>query len=197
MFYGYTGERFWKSVLDQFAGDYPLIIPSLATCLTEECKTRGVQELLNADYNHHTWKQYHDNFFEYNVESMDGDYFYFWTHTEASQRNIIAIIEGVKRFNAFLKSYCEENGHIFVDLYDYMLPKSYEEITADFWDICHFRRTAYKKIADHITEHIREPLAALTPTIPKQEKKKSRSVRSKKTAEGPQEDYRKDMYPIF
>lgn len=136
--YNKVHEDYWRAVLDQFAGDHVLAFCTLATCLIDECKQRGLDSLICTD--------------------NKGRYFNFWGNMEPTRLNIKKVFYGVYRYNDFIKRYCSERGHILIDLYSLLLPSCYEDIPVDFFDVCHPRREAYPKIGGYVSNVLKGPL---------------------------------------
>jgi len=152
--YNETGEKYWKAKLEEFAGDHVLAFCTLATCLTEECRVKGLDSLICTDSPRNDYA----NYFEYNLDSLNKRYFNFWCNIEPTLENITKIVDGVQRYNDFLRRFCSERGHVLIDLHSYMLPSSYENIPEDFYDVCHPRPSVYQKIGRYIGSAIEEPL---------------------------------------
>ncbi len=152
--YGESTEDYWRSMLDQFEGDHILAFCTLATCLTEECKHRGIDSLLCSD----SPRKNYANYFEYNLESLNKRYFNFWCNMEPSLENLQKVVDGVQRYNNFLKEYCSEKGHVLIDLYSQLIPATYEDIPNDFYDVCHLRPAAYQKIGKYVGSLLDMPL---------------------------------------
>jgi len=188
---GNRREKFWRGVLDRFSDKHTLALCSIPTCLTEECKEKGVESLLCSDVSRGDFSSY----FEYNTESLEKDYFNFWCRVEPTKNNVATILDGVQSYNAFIESYCSEKGHIFIDLCSFMQPSTYTEIPTEFFDVCHFRPRAYKKVGDFVArELMRSP-----PRVPVRRRKRvvpqSASLVLRK--EEKDDDVRKNLYTLW
>ncbi|MCE9592509.1 MAG: hypothetical protein K8S99_18535 [Planctomycetes bacterium] len=153
--YGEHSESHWRTMLDTVRGPHVTAFCTLATCLLEECRTRGVGPLLNSDVDRTGFA----NYFEYNRESYDKRYFNFWCNEEPSTENIGRILDGVTRFNTFLDGYCRERGAILIDAARFLRPACYDDIPRDFFDVCHFRPAAYKRVGAFVTQAIADAVA--------------------------------------
>ncbi|MBI5057045.1 MAG: hypothetical protein HZB61_10565 [Nitrospirae bacterium] len=205
--YGESSEDYWRSKLDILAGEHVLAFCTLATCLTDECKQKGIESLLCTD----SPRKDYANYFEYNLESLNRRYFNFWCNMEPSLENIRKVVDGVRKYNDFLRRYCLERGYILIDLHSFMLPESYEEIPNDFYDVCHPRPSAYEKIGRYIGRVIDEPLKNLLqirtdkffidPVNPVSHPGSFGIARKDKTIScnyrGDDEDLRKNIYPLW
>jgi hypothetical protein len=187
--YGRTDEAYWNAMLSQFQGSHLTAFCSIATCLLDECRKKGLASLLRAGPR----PAEHANFFEDNGRSLDKEYFNFWGNIEPSIGNISAVLDNVRRYNDFLRNFCKAKGHVFIDLESLLKPSSYERIPDEFFDSCHLRPRAYPKVADFMSKTLQEPLrqyyAAHPPLPPKgvdPTDQKSESA-----------DLRKNVYPLW
>lgn len=152
--YNHNGEEYWRSILDRFRGDHAVAFCSIATCLTEECRVRGIASLLCSDVPR---KEY-ANYFEYNAQSLNKRYFNFWCNLEPTAEHIGSILDNVARYNAFLREYCRARGCPLVDLGGLLRPKSYCAVPRDFFDVCHLRPGAYARTAAFVGEALKLPV---------------------------------------
>lgn len=194
MFYGERSDRYWEEMLLQFSGDHFIVISSIATPLTEECKVRGLDGLITTGDGWRQWVSNLQSCFEYNLESLSTDYFSFWCQFEPSANNIRDVIDGVKHYNSLVKSVCEKYKWHFLDLYSYLVPASYEEITKEFFDVAHLRPSAYAKVGEYVSTQLGAPLSAYYATKKMPPLLKQLPTKSKKPAK---EDLRKSIYPLW
>lgn len=188
--YDRTDEAYWEAMLSQFQGPYPFAFCSLATCLLDECRTKGVTPLLRTEPH----RSEHANYFEDNGRSLEKEYFNFWGNIEPSIENVVTILDNVHRYNDFLKKFCKAKGHLFIDFESLLKPASYEHIPDEFFDVCHFRPTVYPKVADFVSKTLQEPLrqySAAHPRLPSQ----SLVVPPEQHLEI--DDMRKNVYPLW
>jgi hypothetical protein len=148
---------------------------SIATCLTNECRTLGVERFLNESRIHEKM-----NCREY-LKDMEENYFNFWSDIPPSLENINLILDGISSYNKFIKKFCQENNHIFIDLETMFTPSLYDHVPSDFYDVCHFRPSVYKSIGNFVANTIAPHIS---------------TVESHKQ-EDTQNDLRKNMYSIF
>lgn len=127
--YNERTEDFWTKMYDQFAGQHALAICSLACALTEECRTRGISELIAGAHEPDPTNPQ----FKFN----------FWSTIEPTLENVIDVLDNVERHRNFIQSYCQQRGLIFIDHRAYMTPRSYLEIPVNFFDIAHSRPSGY------------------------------------------------------
>jgi hypothetical protein len=151
--YNRHDEQYWNAILSQFRGPHLTAFCSIATSLIDECRTKGVTSLLRAHPNSKT----HLNYFEDNGRSLEQDYFNFWGDMEPKLEYIAAILDQIRRYNDFLKNFCQAHGHVFIDFESLLKPASYEHIPDEFFDVCHFRPGIYPKIADFVSQTLQEP----------------------------------------
>ncbi len=135
--YGQTGPAFWRSIFDQFRADHKLVICTLLCSLIDECRTRGVDELLCT---------------QQQSKTENRPFFEFWGDAKPTKELINQGLDALATYNRFLKSYCAETGAILLDLHTYMLPRSYQEIPLDFFDIHHPNVHTYSKLAMFATK---------------------------------------------
>jgi len=152
--YNHTGEDYWQSVLDRFDGKHVRAFCSIATCLIEECRLKGVESLLRSDVP----RKDYANYFEYNARSLKKKYFNYWCNLDPTLEHIGLVLDNVARYNRFLKEYCRKTGSIFIDLGAFLRPHSYKEVPRDFFDVCHLRPGAYVKTAAFVAQELEKPL---------------------------------------
>ncbi len=205
--YGESTEEYWRSMLNRFAGDHVLAICTLATCLTDECKKTGIESLLCTD----SPRSEYANYFEYNIESLNKKYFNFWANMEPSIENVQNVVDGVQRYNNFLKEYCSDTGHILIDLHSALLPSQYERIPDDFYDVCHLRPAAYEKTGKYTGKIIERQLKdflrdrqdkyfidAVNPlSNPQRFAGVGTSINNDRCVESGEDDLRKNIYPLW
>ncbi len=144
--YNETSPEYWSAVLDEFSGGHLLALCTLGTCLRDECSENGIEPLLSSGSPCGNTPGY----FEYNSADPGRQYFNFWCDMEPTRKNVKRVLYGVRRFNAFLRTYCEDRGRLVLDLHSVLLPKSYEDIPAQFFDVCHPRPSAYPMIGEYV-----------------------------------------------
>jgi hypothetical protein len=192
--YNESHEDYWRNMLDQFAGDHVLGLCTLGTCLTEECLKKGIESLLCTD----SPNEHYANYFEYNRESYNKTYFNLWSNMAPTLANVKKVFYGVRRYNDFLRRYCDDNGYILIDLYSSMRPACYEEIPRDFFDVCHPRPKAYEKIGRFVGTVLREHVEAQSRGKTRTSQRRLGDGESPALAvSGPREDLRKNVYPLW
>lgn len=145
LIYNDRGEDFWRSILDQFAGDHKLAFCTLLCCLNDECRTRGVTELMCGPE-------------ATRLRTIGG--FLFWQNMPPTVDNVNKLLDNVDRYNAFLRSYCAEKGALLIDLNAFMRPKRYEDVGTEFFDVCHARFNTFGKIGEYVAEQLAPLLGA-------------------------------------
>jgi hypothetical protein len=139
LIYNENTQAYWDASLTKFLHDrLPIAFINIAAALTEECRTRGVDELMaRGDFN-------------------------FWGNLEPTREKIGAILDKIAEWNAFLERFCRRSGAILVDLHTVMAPKRYEEIPIDFMDVNHFRPATYPRVAQIVAEALTDPMGRST-----------------------------------
>ncbi|MEE2746308.1 MAG: hypothetical protein VX617_05450 [Pseudomonadota bacterium] len=135
-FYGKNGEEFWRSELDLIS-DLPFIAHvNIATSVTEEAVERGVEELMNR-----------------RTEENSSAYGH-WGTWRLTKENLRILLDGVNKFNKFIKSYALEKDRPVIDLANFLRVKNYDDIPNWFCDPGHMRVNTYPKIAKMMTEKL-------------------------------------------
>jgi hypothetical protein len=152
--YNFNTEDYWKVMLDRFSGRSVRAFCSIATCLTDECREKGIDSLLCSDVPRADYA----NYFEYNAVSLKKHYFNYWCNLEPAKDHIGFFLDNIARYNGFLKEYCARTGSIYIDLENFLKPKSYRDIPKDFFDVCHLRPNAYKKTGAYAAKALAAPV---------------------------------------
>ncbi len=191
--YGENSPDFWEKTLDQFAGDHSLGFFSLATPLTEECRERGLDELLFSE----SPREEYANYFEYNLGSLGKDYFNFWANREPTIENVAEVYDAVFIYNSWLRDYTEKRGYTLINLNEILSPKSYQEAPLNFYDVCHIRPTAYQKVGHWVGNELKKELKVGIETTPEKPKESIFKRILKGTNKPSEEDLRKNIYPLW
>lgn len=177
--YNRTDEEFWEEQLSRcLSSEHPTAFCTISTPVTEEFRTRGVEELLN----HEPGSLLHE------------DFFIFWGNAEPTLEVIGRLLDGVARYNAFIADFCARTDAHLIDLHSFLLPKKYEDATIDFFDVCHPRPTAYEKIGVFVAEKLRTFLPGLPGEAPSALPLEALAT---EVAPAPEEDMRKNLYPLW
>jgi len=153
--YNKREEANWRQMFDHFDQPGMVAFCTLATCLTEECRVKGITPHLN---NEACGTEFDPGTTDDRVPSGVKPYFNFWCSMERSQENVNKVLDGIDRYNSFLRSYCEEKGRVLIDLYSHSIPASYDSIPRDFFDVCHYRSHAYPRVGAFVRDAITEPM---------------------------------------
>lgn len=156
--YNQRTEEYWSRKLNEFKGDHLLIFCTLATSLHEDSREKGIQSHLNAD---NKIQSYLDLIKTCNHEK----YYLFWGNLEPSHENICKILDGVHRYNQFLKNYCIKNNYLLLDFHTLLKPLSHHFLCKDFFDVCHFRPKSYSTLSQYAQDSIKGPLSTLLPSL--------------------------------
>jgi len=203
--YGEHSESHWREMLDRIQGPHVTAFCNLATCLLDECRTRGLAGLLNSD----SGRVGYANYFEYNRDSYDKRYFNFWCNEEPSLANLSLVLDGIARFNAFLADYCAQRGALLIDLASFLKPSCYEDIPRDFFDVCHVRPATYRRVGAFVANALAEPVQrhlATSATKPRRSVLDRLRLRRPLGAKSPvatrpggsnDRDLRKNLYPLW
>lgn len=153
--YNKRDEAYWRYVFDLFDQPGMVAFCTLATCLTEECRWKGLAPHLN---NEACGMVFDPGTTDEDLAPESKPYFNFWCSMEPSQENVTKVLDGIERYNNFLRGYCEEKGRVLIDLYRCSIPASYDEIPRDFFDVCHYRVRVYPRIGAFVRDTIAEPM---------------------------------------
>ena len=135
LIYNENTEPYWEKMLAQFLDPARVnAFATIATALTPECRERGLDAIL-----------------------ARGD-FVFWGNQQPTKDAIARLLDQIAAYNDLVQRFCRRNGAVLVDLHAAMLPRCYEDIPADFFDINHFRIAAYDKLAKVADAALGEPV---------------------------------------
>lgn len=160
--YNRTDEEYWEEQLSRFLGDHVTAYCTIATCLTEEFRTRGILPLLNTAPGA-------DLAAASQAASLDLDYFNFWMDLDPAEW-LEPILDGIDRYNGFVRRFCSERRAALIDLHGLLEPARWEDAPADFYDVCHLRPRAYDKVGACVSGVLagllpsQEPVPARVPT---------------------------------
>ncbi|MCE9592510.1 MAG: hypothetical protein K8S99_18540 [Planctomycetes bacterium] len=198
--YNHRDEAYWRRMLDAFDGEHLTAFCTLATCLTDECRERGLDELLNNERTGTEQKPGTDG-----RAAAGKPYFNFWCDMEPSRENVVRVLDGVQRYNRFLRAYCAEKSRVLIDLHDALRPTDYDAIPRDFFDVCHFRADLYPRVGEIVRGAIAEPMKPALAAWQARSKSASRRPRSAPAVAGARdgkartlgEKLRNRFYPIW
>jgi len=134
-----SDERGWRAAFDAFEGDHELMLCTLMSAITPECRERGVSSLLRSAGR--------------SDPALDG----LWQNITPSNDECRRILDRLHRFNTFILSYASEKGDKVIDLYSALLPKRYEDIPLNFLDAGRLRNSAYPAVAQAVLNVISGP----------------------------------------
>lgn len=152
--YNRTDETYWEEQLVRFLGSHVTAYCTLASCLIEEARARGFAALLN------TAPVAGGVGAAAEAASLDTDYFNFWMDMDPDEY-LGPILDGIERYNSFLRDFAERRGALLIDLRAALLPGSYEAMAQDFYDVCHIRPRAYAKVG----RYVGDVLGCALPTV--------------------------------
>ncbi|MDK9719882.1 MAG: hypothetical protein OEL53_01715 [Rhodospirillales bacterium] len=91
--------------------------------------------------------------------SVENDTFFYrfdrWTMCRGS---CTTLWRHLRRFNKFICDYCERRQRILIDFAALLNPRKYEDIPIDFFDICHMRQRTYKRMANLVSEKLKDAI---------------------------------------
>lgn len=152
LIYGETGEAYWESQLRQFLGARVNAFCTIASCLNDAFRTRPFEPLLNRAAIGSSVGSAAD------AAALDQDYFSFWSDLEPTLAQVTDILDGIERYNAFLRRFCAETGSTLIDLDALLRPERFEDAPNDFFDVCHPRPRTYGRIGAFVAEALNPAL---------------------------------------
>jgi hypothetical protein len=175
LIYNERTPEYWEDCLQSYlSDDHQTVLCTLPAPLLPEMRERGIDSLLN----------------ESPEVSLVDDYFQFWRGWEPDEW-LVELIDALEGFNAHVADFCSRTGTPLIDLHAFMEPPSYEEATADFFDVCHFRPRVYPRVGRYIGSE----LSAILPETPPSVATWRAPVERRSTE--PAEDLRKHIYPVW
>lgn len=142
-------EQYWEEKLSMFLDAESVAYCTIATSMTDECRTRGLDALFTTVEDQFGFKK-----IEEAAAILDGDLFAFWHTMEPSLDAINRILDAIERFNAFIREFALRHGALLIDLNARLRSPGYDSIPRYFWDICHPRPSAFPMIAEFIQGEI-------------------------------------------
>lgn len=138
LLYGANSDEHWISQFDRF--DAPVVAHMrLVTDSNEETIERGYDKLYRRDYPEYV-----------EVHSL--------LRRKVGRERIRDMIA---HFNEVQERYCAERGRVVIDLDDLLAPKTYDEVTSRFFDMCHPRPQIYAEMAAEISRQLAPHLRTL------------------------------------